>query len=152
MIKWDEFAALVALVAIPLMLSPSTIQTIKAIHTFIYKILYPAVCQCEQLEWVDVPDGLLIHSEEAMLNRRGYFQGCLDMTLGSIFQQAWVSAPRCNKTVKKPKPLSLKKGYVRIDTKLLKAFLLVNQYSEDTVKFREVDGILTAHIQSSKLW
>ena len=154
MIKWDEIAALVALVAVPVMLSPSAIETIKAIYTFVYKMFYPAVSQCEQLEWVDVPDGLLVHSEEVMQTTGIQTQGCLDSTLGSTFQQAWVSAPRRNKKIKKPKALSLKTRYVRVDTKLLKAFLLVNGCGEDTIKFddtikfREVDGILTAHLRN----
>ena len=111
-------------------------------------MLYPAVSQCEQLEWLDVPDGQLVHSEEVMQNTGTQTQGCLDTTLGSTFQQAWVSAPRRNKTVKKPKALSLKMRYVRIDTKLLKAFLLLNGCSVYTIKFREVDGILTAHLRN----
>ena len=68
MIKWDEFAALVALVAVPVMLSPSAIPKMKAIYDSVYKMLYPAASQCEQLEWVDVPDGLSVRSEEVMLN------------------------------------------------------------------------------------
>ena len=81
-------------------------------------------------------------------------QACLDSTLGSTFQQAWVSAPRRKKTIKKPKALNLRTRYVRIDTKLLKAFLLVNGCGEDIIKFddaiksREVDGILTAHLRN----
>ena len=151
MVKWDEFAALVALVTVPVMLSLSAIPTMKAIYIFVYKMLYPAVSQCEQLEWVDVPDGLLVHWEEVMQNTGIQTQGCLDMTLGSTFQQAWVSAPRRNKKVKKPKPLSLKMRYVRIEIKLLKAFLLMDgysQYSQYMIKFREVDGILTAHLRN----
>ena len=59
-----------------------------------------------------------------------------------------MSAPRRNKIVKIPKPLSLKMRYVRIDTKLLKTFVLMNEYSlEYTIKFHEVDGILTAHLR-----
>ena len=47
--------SLVALVAVPVMLSPSAIENMKAIYTFVYKMLYPAISQCEQLEWLDVP-------------------------------------------------------------------------------------------------
>lgn len=95
---------------------------------------------------VDVPDGLLVHSEEVKPTTGTHVQGCLDFTLGFIFQQAWVSAPRRNKSVIKPKSLSLKMRHVRIDKKLLKAFLLMKGYSEHTIKFREVNGIMTAHL------
>lgn len=103
MIHWDAFAALVALIGIPLMLSPIAIQAVKFIIAFTYKILYPATAQCERIQWVDVPNGQLLQCKN---DYQGYWeerQDCLNSTLGNFFQRAWVSASRRYKAVMKPK-------------------------------------------------
>ena len=152
-IHWDAFAALVALIGTPLMLSPNAIQAIKFIIAFTYKTLYPATAQCERIQWVDVPNGQLLQCKN---DCHGYWEetqgsDCLNSTLGKFFQRAWVSASRRDKVVTKPKQLSLDTHYIRTDQKLVRAYLLLNRYGdawfrENIIQFRDVDGVLTAHL------
>ena len=151
MVAWDTFAVIVALVAIPLTTSPNVLQAIKSIYLFLYQKLYPVTAQCERLQWADVPDGCLFNcpddcSGSSPLNLEA---DCLESTLGSFFRRAWLSPSRRNKTVPKPKQLSLETHYVRSDTKLLKAYLLMNPSLHDNIRFHDRDGVLTAHLVTS---
>ena len=148
MVAWDTFAVIVALVAIPLTTSPNVLQAIKSLYLFLYQKLYPVTALCERLQWADVPDGYLFNcpddcSGSSDLNVDA---DCLESTLGSFFQRAWVSPSRRDKTVPKPKQLSLGTHYVRSDTKLLKAYLLMNPFLHDNIRFHDLDGVLTAHL------
>ena len=148
MVAWDTFAVIVALVAIPLTTSPTVIQAIKSIYLFVYQKLYPVTAQCERLQWADVPDGCLFNCPDdcfgsSYLNLEA---DCLESTLGSFFPRAWVSPSRRNKTVPKPKQLSLETRYVRSDTKLLRAYLLMNPSPHNNIRFHDLDGVLTAHL------
>ena len=148
MVAWNTFAVIVALIAIPLTTSPNALQAIKVLYRFFYQKLYPVTAQCERLQWADVPDGQLFICPD---NCRGSSHlssdaDCLESTLGSFFRRAWVSPSRREKIVPKPKQLSLDTRYVRSDTKLLKAYLLMNPFSHDNIRFHDLDGVLTAHL------
>lgn len=154
MVQWDAFAALVALVGIPLMVSPNFIQVLKYIYKIIYKFMYPATARCERLQWSDVPDGPLNACEN---DCDGYSKipqdaSCIRATLGTVFQRTWTSPTRRDKYVAKPKQLDLGTNYVRVDAKLIRAFLLLNQYNGQSwergmIRFHIIDGVLTAHLQ-----
>lgn len=148
MVSWDTLAVIVALVAIPLTTSPNVLQAIKSIYLFLYRKLYPITAQCERLQWADVPDGYLFNCPD---DCRGSSDlnldaDCLESTLGSFFRRAWVSPSRRNKTVPKPKQLSLETHYVRADTKLLRAYLLMNPFLHNNIRFHDLGGVLTAHL------
>ena len=141
------------LIGIPLMLSPNTTKVVREIVAFIYKILYPATAKCERIQWCDVPAGPLLQCKQDCAGSGEERQGsdCLKTTLGNFFQRAWVSASLRNMSVTKPKQLSLDTQYVRTDQKLVQAYLLLNRYNDgrfrdDIVQFRDIDGILTAHL------
>ena len=154
MVAWDTFAVIVALVAIPLTTSPHVLQAFRSLYLFLYQKLYPVTAQCERLQWADVPDGYLFNcpddcSGSSDLNVDA---DCLESTLGSFFQRAWVSPSRRDKTVPKPKQLSLETHYVRSDTKLLKAYLLMDPFSNDNIRFYDLDGVLTAHLVTKYIY
>ena len=148
MVPWDTFAVIVALVAIPLTTSPTVLQAIKSLYLFLYRKLYPITAQCERLQWADVPDGYLFNCPDDCRGSSDLHQDadCLESTLGSFFRRAWVSPSRRDKTVPKPKQLSLDTRYVRSDTKLLKAYILMNPFLHDNIRFHDIDGVLTAHL------
>ena len=148
MVSWDTFAVIVALVAIPLTTSPNVLQAIKSIYLFLYRKLYPITAQCERLQWADVPDGYLFTCFDDCRgsSHLSLDADCLESTLGSFFRRAWVSPSRRNKKVPKPKQLSLETRYVRVDTKLLRAYLLMNPFLHNNIRFHGLGGVLTAHL------
>ncbi|KAL8786141.1 MAG: hypothetical protein Q9195_008345 [Heterodermia aff. obscurata] len=152
MVSWDTFAVILALVAIPLTTSPNAVQAIKSLYRFLYQKLHPITTQCERLQWADVPDGHLFICPD---DCRGSSDldldaDCLESTLGSFFRRAWLSPFRRNKTVQKPKQLNLDTRYVRSDTKLLKAYLLMNPFSHNNIRFHDLNGVLTAHLVTKR--
>ena len=148
MVQWDLVAVIVALVAIPLMISPNALQALRSCFVLVYRNLYPVTAQCERLQWSDVPDGYIFNCPNDCSGSSDLRQDadCLQSTLGSFFQRAWVSPSRRNRTVPKPKQLSLDTHYVRSDTKLLKAYLLMNPILHDNIRFHDLGGVLTAHL------
>lgn len=153
MVKWDEFAALVALVAIPMMLSPLAIPVMKAIPEYLYTIIYPDTTRCERLQWSYVPDGFLSLCKDSHgcngLHMQSSSTTYGELALEQVFQRAWVSASRRNITVTKPKQLDLHKKYIRMDTTAMQAYILMCQ-ARHSVDLRVQDGLLMAHLVGSR--
>ena len=61
--RWDiaavAIAVAVVIAVIPLTMSPLTARLITLVFSLIIRKIWPATAQCERLEWVDIPDGIL---------------------------------------------------------------------------------------------
>lgn len=165
MVHWDIFAAVVAMAAVPLMLSPSAIWLLRTVmEPLLHRLLalfWPASVRCERLQWEDIPDGqLCVHTpvtEWTSLCKVGHRPvDCLNSTIGSVFSRAWVSVQRREKWVKKPVGLDLRTSYVRTDVQTLKAYLMLVErddllyfgldVDQSPVHFKQVRNVLTAHL------
>src|ERR1700726_1291212 len=127
MVRWDVFAAIVALVGIPLMLNPSTIWVLKALVFFLARFLLQDGAYCERLEWRDIPAGLLHECDRNCttscdnLSFRHYEQeihtdkDCFGCPIAKAFHRCWISSARREQRVRKPIQLDLKRKYIRTD-------------------------------------
>ena len=159
MVAWDMFAALVALAAVPLMLSSSATWFFKAIIFRLARLIWPPSARCERLEWQDIPNGVLRDdlTGQPIFIEHESGDNCLSSTIGLVFKHAWISAARRDQWVPKPKELDIRRKYVRVDIKTLQAYVLLvhvvgaeDYYDEPTVHFQEVGKILTAHLTASE--
>ncbi|KAK5054589.1 hypothetical protein LTR84_001480 [Exophiala bonariae] len=165
--RWDIFAALVAIVALPLMVNQATIQLLSKLLGLLMRRIWPKDALCEVLEWRDVPDGLLhncenlaegqctctslqaLHEEPSTTHEE-----CFSETLGTVFGKAWVSPSRRQKVVRKPHALEFRRPYIRTDRTTLRAYVMLCQPAQEygdkskVVTFKKVDGILTAHLHT----
>jgi hypothetical protein len=150
-------AAIIALIALPLMLSNGTTWLVSRIASRLVRWLSAGGSTCERLEWSDIPDGPLRENNPKPARywssdqyETPYFdhdgQQCLNSTLGKVFQKAWTSPQQRNRRVFKPFQLHSRKSYVRIDKKVLMAYFLMTHTSREDVQFKEIDGVLTAHL------
>ena len=57
--QWDLAAVMVAIVAIPLAISPAVSNLIRDIYLAFLRTLWPASTRCEQLGWDDIHEGVL---------------------------------------------------------------------------------------------
>jgi len=159
-IRWDMFAALVALCVLPFMLSPSATWLIKSLCLRVGRKLWPACAECERLEWRDIPDDPL-----ACPTSHHYSENCLDSSVGTFFYNAWISANRRERPrVSKPSQLDFHKSYIRTDPTTLGAFALQalaypldfdneeewwavrTENRPSPITFENVGGIMTAHL------
>jgi hypothetical protein len=159
-------AAIIALIGLPLMLSNSATWLMLRIISRFTRLLSFESSNCERLEWSDIPDGPLRENNPKPTRRHQCDQyqtpcfehdgkQCFNSTLGKVFQKAWTSPQQRNRRVFKPYQLHPRKSYVRIDEKVLMAYVLMSRelgYSNDreVVQFKEVDGLLTAHLIAKK--
>ena len=115
------------------------------------RMIWPQGSTCERLEWGDVPNGQLRdHSGRLYQHEESR---CLESTLRFVFRRAWISAQRRQRRASKPSQLETSKTYIRVDEKVLKAFMLIahERYSSDyeeakVVHFKEFDGVMTGHL------
>lgn len=137
-VNWSMVAVIVAILCVPLIISPEASNRIASLWTWIRRILQPSSAVCERLLWDDIPDGLLhtgtntIHSAAEVCFTAEHVAG--------LFDRAWNSPARRGKLVKKPKNLPLDKKYLQIDRMVAMALLLMTYgYYEE---LEERHGIL----------
>src|SRR5256885_5487230 len=124
MVQWDMAAVIVAMIGVPLMLSPATLSMLRAAYRLVLQCLRPISGRCERLEWSDIPEGVL-RVCGANCPRPGSWitphDNCWNSSIGSTFPRAWSSAARREKWVRKPKQLDPTKKYIRTDVRTIKA-------------------------------
>ena len=167
MVQWNIFAAVVALAAVPFMLSPSATWLLSTVlEPIFYALLtwcWPASRRCERLHWEDIPDGSLCgHTSATGWDHLCFIEhkstDCLQSTIGTIFFRAWVSAQRREKSVKKPKALDLRRSYVCVDIQTLRSYLMLAEeepkffdHDQPLIKFQYVQDVLTAHLTTKAI-
>ncbi|PVH92342.1 hypothetical protein DM02DRAFT_733756 [Periconia macrospinosa] len=168
-IRWDAMAAFVALIGLPLMLSGGAAWLMSRITSRFMRWLWPQGSTCERLQWSDIPNGPLRENDPKPTRyhscdqyKTPYFKHddrrCLNSTLGMVFQKAWTSPQQRDRRVFKPYQLDPRKIYVRIDEKVLRAYVLMSREdsggyqneSHKVVQFKEIDGVLTAHLTAAR--
>jgi hypothetical protein len=151
MIHWDEFAAVVAVVAILFTLSGSTVNLLTWLSRQLLSILAPSKVQCGSLCWDDVLDGFLSENGAySCLETDLTHDKCLESTFGKVFKTTWMQPQRASKMVPKPADLDLDTHYVRMDPKALRCFLLAHyeffmHNAQPHFTFETVGTTLTAH-------
>ncbi len=120
--RWDIAVVVVAIIAIPLAMSPMASHIIATIFAFIVRRIWPASSLCKRLEWVDIPHGPL-HECTIPVDNCGRIQNSgdhsWDAAISSVFTRI-----RHNAFVRKPRQLDWRIDYIRTDTVTLKAMLL----------------------------
>jgi hypothetical protein len=58
-IRWDIFAALVALASFPFMVNLTAIHLVRRFYLIFIRLIWSERAFCEVLTWGDVPSGLL---------------------------------------------------------------------------------------------
>ena len=141
-LDWGMAAVIVAIAIIPLMISSTAADFIKAVLRRLRGLIWPKTTQCESLLWTDMPsDDNGIHdcgvTPAACLHRssRGTHinsSSCWNSTVAIMFNRAWNSpGRRSRKPFKKPLQLDPNKPYLRTDAKTVIAF-----FAYSTSKFR----------------
>ena len=164
-VRWDIFAALVAIIGLPLMVNPATTQLLSALVGVLMRWMWPKNALCEVLEWKDVPEGFLHNCPTGSLCNCGPFsfeheepsatdEDCFKETIGFIFERAWVSPSRRQKIARKPRALEFRRQYIRTDRMTLRAYTLlcqpVAEYENGcpVISFKPVNEVLTAHLDA----
>jgi len=167
--RWDIAAVLVALMAMLVSASPTTISLLETTSRRLAYLIWPARGRCRRFLWGDVHDGLLhlcdprgcSHDRDGA-SKLHNARTCWDQTLGQIFNRTWYfinadeNAPK-NMT-KKPDQLPLHDEYIQTDIQTLKAFLLLTTgvcrscETVDVVTLLHIQlcrGLITIHLPSS---
>lgn len=164
--RWDIAAVIVALMAMLVTVSPSTVSLLeKALRRLEY-LIWPARGRCRRFLWSGVQDGLLhlcdprgcSHTSDRT-SRPHDVESCWDQTLGQVFNRAWYfinADSNAGKYVtKKPYELALNEEYIQTDIQTLKAFLLLITHICRTYETVEVAtslaiqrsrGLITVHL------
>jgi hypothetical protein len=157
--RWDIAAVVVAVIAVPLAMSPAATLLLSSLFCTFIRTVWPAKARCERLEWIDIPDGLLhectIPPEHCEHIKAVSKKGSWNDTIATFF-----TLIRRGTFVKKPQQLDWYTDYVRTDYKTLMAMVLLltdpggirfegkpNIY----VVFKEVGSIWTAYIKASRI-
>lgn len=159
--RWDIAAVVVAMISVPLAMSPTASRLLASLFRIFIRTIWPAKARCERLEWIDIPEGLLhectLPSEHCEHIKAVGRKRSWDNMIGAFF-----TLIRRGTFVKKPHQLDWYTDYVRTDYKSLKAMVLLLQTfsSEGTrtignpkldVVFKEVGNIWTAYIKVSPI-
>lgn len=149
MVRWDEFAALVALAAVPFMLSGSAAALAQFIGRQALRFFWPSNVQCGTLCWEDIPDGLVRPEGDKVDFVEHESGSCLVSTYGKVFENAWTDPKRMGKQVAKPADLETGTTYLRTDLKAIRALMLVTaafgSRDPQCFTFEKVGKTMTAH-------
>jgi hypothetical protein len=170
--RWDIFAAVVALAGIPFTLSSAALWLLRIVTQRLMRMIFPGGSTCDRLQWSDIPSGPLhAYLNKEALQESDYYgccgpyeetlthdeEQCFASTIGKVFQNAWISAQRRDQRVFKPYQLDPRKTYIRTDAKTLRAYALMphedccSQYGgKPVISFKDMIGDLTAHLSASR--
>lgn len=118
MARWDVAGAVIAIIATLLTMSPVAITLFSSLFLAFVRLLWPSSAQSERLQWIDIPDGPLHHCILPMEQCR-HFEGLNPITEFFTLIKRGIFVP-------KPRQLHWRSTYVRTDSTVLKAFLLLN--------------------------
>jgi hypothetical protein len=167
--RWDVAAVLVALMAMLVSASPTTISLLEKTFRRLTYLIWPARGRCRRFLWGDVQDGLLhmcdprgCSHDRAKEGRLHDTRICWDQTLGQVFSRAWyfmnADANAAKYVTKKHYQLALTDDYIQTDIHTLKAFLLLTTdvcRSCETVdamtllEIKRCGSLITMHLPSS---
>ena len=160
---WDLAAVVIALIALPLAMSPIAVAFLQYHLGQVVRFLWPAKGRCGRLEWSDIPAGAL-HACDLACRDRGccYISDphlpvrCWEGSISRVLNRAWDSPARQDQHVRKPSELYTLRDYVRTDAVTLKAFMIVAAERNETsltveipdlsIKTLDVTGRVTVHI------
>jgi hypothetical protein len=162
--EWEAVAAIVAVVALFLTISPLAVDFFKALCSRILRTIFPETDKCEVFGWSDLPYGPLHDCKSSSSYCKGTYHQeartswdlrydkkpqhsshkCWEPLMLMLFSRGWNSPHRRNRRVKKPKSLSPRSRYLRIDIEIfhvIRLFTLPGKINID-----EIGGVLTAHL------
>ena len=148
--RWGEFAALVALAALPLMLAGGPVTLLKTLTRRLLRVLWPAKVISRSLYWDDIPEGPLMEDKDSIKYNSGQ---CLESTLLKLLARDQKDNWRAKKRVLKPDDLELNTEYVRTDLIAMAAFALAChsgnissfEASDFPFELEKVGRTMTAH-------
>lgn len=166
---WDLGALLLAMITIPLVMSPSGAKIFQFIASYSLGLIWPDVGWCDSFCWSDIQDGLMhlcMANGQCVAGNQNHSQGtrkCWEQLLSTQFNRSWGARGRAK--VRKPTQLLFGGRYLATDTRTLLTCLLLSSgdssscvISDDACDFVLGDtklelffcgDILCAHIQGS---
>ena len=147
-LHWDLAAVVIALIALPLAMSPVAVASLLYYPGQFARFLWPAKGRYERLEWSDVSLGVL-HACDPMCRNCGCCYAsdpyvpmrCWEGRSSRVLNRAWSSPARQGQYVRKPSELYTLRDYVRTDAETLKAFMIVAAARDETSLTIEVPDL-----------
>ena len=145
---WSMAAVIVAILCIPLMMSPEASRRFGDILNRLRRLVQPSSGLCERLLWDDIPEGFL-HTGTNDDRFSVKAADPISNIVATIFDRAWNSPSRRGKLARKPEGLSLSQSYLQTDRKTVLA--LVGMTSKPLFDFEEKKGVLLAKLNVAEL-
>lgn len=130
MARWDEIGTILALSIAIFGILPN-ISIIKNLVISLLRHFHAPGTRCTELLWEDVPEGVLHecppHTPWHVCKHKivhGRKARCWEQLFSVVFSRAWTDNGRQKRRVSKPEILSLSEDFMRIDFRVLMAFII----------------------------